>query len=67
LQTLAFSFKHNNEAEELSAHDWDGLIRIYNAIDDHPLLSHALGYGHTDLIYLDFHIRITYKSIEYPL
>ena len=43
-KTLAYSFKLDvaDDDDCIANHDWDGLIRIYNAIDDHPLLENAL-------------------------
>ena len=43
-KTLAHSFKLDvaEEADCITNHDWDGLVRIYNAIEDHPLLENAL-------------------------
>ena len=45
-KTLALSFRlddnEDNDVTDINSHDWDGLLRIYEVIDEHPLLEEAV-------------------------
>jgi hypothetical protein len=45
-KTLALSFRlddnEENDVTDINSHDWDGLLRIYEVIDEHPLLEEAV-------------------------